>query len=66
MAGDGLTGQASNPEVRGAVNPAAVTAAQAQGEMLRKLTAKLKDAYNGQEVEWPEDNDRGEKGGEAL
>ncbi|KOB51971.1 Glypican, partial [Operophtera brumata] len=42
-ADEGVAGQASNPEVRGAVNPEAVAAAQAQSETLRMLTAKLKD-----------------------
>lgn len=58
-AGEGVAGQASNQEVRGAVNPEAVAAAQAQSDTLRMLTAKLKDAYNGQEVQWTDATDRG-------
>ncbi|XP_030030954.2 glypican-4 [Manduca sexta] len=51
-AGEGTAGLASNPEVRGVVVPAAVTIATAQTDTLKTLTARLKDAFNGVEVEW--------------
>ncbi|CAB3221130.1 unnamed protein product [Arctia plantaginis] len=51
-ASEGTAGLASNPEVRGAASASAVAAAGAQAEALRTLTARLKDAYNGVEVQW--------------
>ncbi|CAH2099464.1 unnamed protein product [Euphydryas editha] len=47
-AGDGSAALASNPEVRGASPPGPPPPA----ESLRSFTAKLKDAYNGVEVQW--------------
>ncbi|CAH2069064.1 unnamed protein product, partial [Iphiclides podalirius] len=57
-AGDGTAALASNPEVRGGGGGAAATApaARAQLEALRALTARLKDAYNGVEVQWKDDD----------
>ncbi|XP_041974602.1 glypican-6 [Aricia agestis] len=50
-AGDGSAALASNPEVRVAMVTGA-SVARTQQETLRTLTAKLKDAYNGVEVQW--------------
>ncbi|CAK1541335.1 unnamed protein product [Leptosia nina] len=50
-AGDGSAALASNPEVRGAP-PAPSGVARAQLDSLKALTARLKDAYNGVEVQW--------------
>lgn len=62
-AGEGSAGLASNPEVRaaaggagGAGGTAAAAVGAAQQEALRTLSARLKDAYNGVEVHW-QDND---------
>ncbi|XP_072935561.1 glypican-6 [Epargyreus clarus] len=52
-AGDGSAALASNPEVR--APPAA--AARAPLDALRGLTARLKDAYNGVEVQWKDSAD---------
>ncbi|XP_045514663.1 glypican-6 [Pieris brassicae] len=50
-AGDGTAALASNPEVRGPPpQPSAI--ARAQLDSLKSLTARLKDAYNGVEVQW--------------
>ncbi|XP_045507782.1 glypican-4 [Colias croceus] len=49
-AGDGSTALASNPEVRGTPPPSSV--ARTQLDSLKTLTARLKDAYNGVEVQW--------------
>ncbi|XP_063634048.1 glypican-6 [Cydia splendana] len=55
-AGEGSEALAANPEVRGATRaPAAV--ARAQLDALPALTARLKDAYNGVEVQWKDDSD---------
>ncbi|KAJ8735096.1 hypothetical protein PYW08_014346 [Mythimna loreyi] len=51
-ASEGTAGLASNPEVRGAASPVAVASVATQAEALRTLTARLKDAYNGVEVQW--------------
>ncbi|XP_028161311.1 uncharacterized protein LOC114353482 [Ostrinia furnacalis] len=51
-AGEGTAALASNPEVRGAALAAGGAAARAQTERLRALTAHMKDAYNGVEVQW--------------
>lgn len=55
-AGEGSAALASNPEVSGAGAGAAaaagVGAARAPLDALRMLTARLKDAYNGLEVQW--------------
>ncbi|CAH0722975.1 unnamed protein product, partial [Brenthis ino] len=48
-AGDGSPALASNPEVRAAAAPAPAPPAL---DALRSYTAKLKDAYNGVEVQW--------------
>lgn len=51
-ASEGTAGLASNPEVRGVASPIAVASVATQGDSLRTLTARLKDAYNGVEVQW--------------
>ncbi|KAJ2944018.1 hypothetical protein O0L34_g8345 [Tuta absoluta] len=53
-AGEGSAALASNPEVRsiGTTVIMGSTTARAQQEALRTLTARLKDAYNGVEVQW--------------
>ncbi|XP_039765560.1 uncharacterized protein LOC120637680 [Pararge aegeria] len=48
-AGDGSAALASNPELR---TPPAPASPAATVEALRALTARLKDAYNGVEVQW--------------
>ncbi|XP_013163296.1 PREDICTED: glypican-6-like [Papilio xuthus] len=53
-AGDGSAALASNPEVRSAGS--AGPAARAQADALRALTARLKDAYNGVEVQWKDED----------
>lgn len=58
-ASEGTTGLASNPEVRGSASASAVAAAGVQAEALRLLTARLKDAYNGVEVQWLDTDARG-------
>lgn len=54
-ASEGTAGLASNPEVRGSASPSAVAASAAQSEALRGLSTRLKDAYNGVEVQWLDD-----------
>ncbi|KAI5635857.1 glypican domain-containing protein [Phthorimaea operculella] len=53
-AGEGSAALASNPEVRSIGTSVIMgsTTAKAQQEALRTLTARLKDAYNGVEVQW--------------
>ncbi|CAH0747034.1 unnamed protein product [Diatraea saccharalis] len=51
-AGEGGAALASNPEVRGGAVPGGVQAARTMQERLRALTARLRDAYNGLEVQW--------------
>ncbi|XP_026726636.1 glypican-6 [Trichoplusia ni] len=53
-ASEGTAGLASNPEVRVSSAAAVATApgSSAQADALRTLTARLKDAYNGVEVQW--------------
>ncbi|CAH0600178.1 unnamed protein product [Chrysodeixis includens] len=53
-ASEGTAGLASNPEVRvsSAAAVATVPGSSAQADALRTLTARLKDAYNGVEVQW--------------
>lgn len=48
-AGDGSAALASNPELR---TPPAPAPPAATADALRALTARLKDAYNGVEVQW--------------
>lgn len=57
-AGDGTIGLASNPEVKGKVSPTAETVVAAEIETLKTLTARLKDAFNGVEVQWTDAEDR--------
>nr|XP_021190742.2 glypican-4 isoform X1 [Helicoverpa armigera]XP_049698389.1 glypican-4 isoform X2 [Helicoverpa armigera]XP_049698390.1 glypican-4 isoform X3 [Helicoverpa armigera]XP_049698391.1 glypican-4 isoform X4 [Helicoverpa armigera]XP_049698392.1 glypican-4 isoform X5 [Helicoverpa armigera] len=51
-ASEGTAGLASNPEVRGTASPLATASVATQADSLRTLTARLKDAYNGVEVQW--------------
>ncbi|KAI8430368.1 hypothetical protein MSG28_000662 [Choristoneura fumiferana] len=55
-AGEGSAALASNPEVSGA-GAAGTGAARAPLDALRMLTARLKDAYNGLEVQWKDTSD---------
>ncbi|KAJ0181453.1 hypothetical protein K1T71_003538 [Dendrolimus kikuchii] len=57
-AGEGVAGLASNPEVRGVADPQGVSAASEEADTLKTLTAKLKDAFNGVEVQWTVADDR--------
>lgn len=51
-AGEGSAALASNPEVRSLSGAVGSAAARLQQDSLRTLTARLKDAYNGVEVQW--------------
>lgn len=59
-ASEGTAGLASNPEVRGAASPSAAASVATQADSLRTLTARLKDAYNGVEVQWLDTEGKGE------
>ncbi|KAM3960138.1 glypican dally-like [Aphomia sociella] len=51
-AGEGTEALASNPEVRGVVSPSSAELLRTQHTALKTITGKLKDAYNGLEVQW--------------
>ncbi|XP_013193574.2 glypican-6 isoform X2 [Amyelois transitella] len=55
-AGEGSAALASNPEVRGSSSPTALETKRVQLEGLKALTSRLKDAYNGIEVQWKGDD----------
>lgn len=60
-ASEGTAGLASNPEVRvsSAAAVASAPGSSAQADALRTLTARLKDAYNGVEVQWLDTDTKG-------
>lgn len=45
--------------MRGVASPIAVASVATQGDSLRTLTARLKDAYNGVEVQWLDTDSKG-------
>ena len=54
VAASGLSGQRANPEVPVVGRPQSAILDQQQ-YLLRTLTAKLRNAYNGQDVAWQDD-----------
>ncbi|XP_068628557.1 glypican-4 [Battus philenor] len=65
-AGDGTAALASNPEVRSAGSATTSPVARAQLDVLRALTARLKDAYNGVEVQWKDESNFHETAASSL